>query len=304
MITASADAFLEQLATIAPDPARALPRGVLMVMPEQFFVEHETAADNVYVDTKHSADAGLAARQAESLAQLIENVGVPVQRFPGRQELPDGVFSNNVFATVPGKLVIGAMYHPVRQEEGEREDIRQWFAEAQGREITVLDRATCVAELTGALIIDRARNVGLCGMSHRVDDAGARAMHEALDLDLTYQFDLTPDEYHTNVVLSVLAGRACVAVPDSFADPKVADVLEAAFPGRCLLLTREEKLAFAGNCIALTDRDLFMSARAEAALRPESRRALTDWGFRIHAPDLSQLELAGGSLRCMVTEIF
>lgn len=304
MITADAGRFLEGLATLDADPKRAVPRGILMVMPNAWFVEHESAADNVYVDTETVADAGLAAEQAKALAQLVENIGVPVKRFDGRPDQPDAVFSNNVFATAPGKLVIGAMYHASRQPEGDREDIRDWFETEQGRETTVLDRNACVAEMTGALVIDRARNVGFCGMSQRVDEAGAIAMHEALGLDLTYRFDLQPDEYHTNVVLSVLAGRACVAVPDAFADPAVTGVLEAAFPDRCLFLTNEEKNEFAGNCIALTDRDLFMSARAEAALRPESRRTLTEWGFRSHAPDLSVLELAGGSLRCMVTEIF
>ena len=65
-----------------------------------------------------------------------------------------------------------------------------------------------------------------------------------------------------------------------------------------------DPLQIAANCIALTDRDLFMSARAEAALEPASRRTLEQWGFRIHSTDLSELELAGGSLRCLVTEIF
>jgi hypothetical protein len=304
MITGNPEEFLVRLASLEADPVRAVPRGVLMVMPNGFYVETQTAQDNVYVETDTVADAGKALQQAEALTRLVEAVGVPVKRFPGHPDQPDGVFSNNVFATAPGRGVIGAMCHPVRQPEGDREDIRAWLEQEQGAELTVLDREACVAEMTGALIIDRARNVGFCGMSQRVDDAGARAMHEGLGLELTYRFDLQPDEYHTNVVLSLLAGRACVAVPDAFADPAVSGVLEQAFPGRCLFLTTQEKEDFAANCIALTDRDLFMSARAEAALRSESRRTLADWGFRIHATDLSELELAGGSLRCMITELY
>lgn len=308
MITRDPERFLAALATRRADPGRAVPNGVLMVMPNAFFVETQTARDNAYVDTEAEADASLASRQAEDLARLVESVGVPVKRFSGHPDQPDGVFSNNVFATAPGRAVIGAMYHPVRQPEGDRTDIQDWLLQRNTRpapsSLTVLDRSACVAEMTGALVIDRARNVGYCGMSQRVDEAGAEAMHEALGLDLTWCFDLKPDEYHTNVVLSVLAGRACIAVPDAFADPGVAEVLKAAFPDRNLWLTTEEKEDFAANCIALTDRDLFMSARAEAGLRREHRSTLADWGFRIHATDLSELELAGGSLRCMITELF
>jgi hypothetical protein len=304
MITADPRVFLEHLATLTPDPARALPRGVMIILPEQFYVETQTARDNVYVDTEAEADPRLAWRETEALAQLVESVGLPVRRFPGRAGQPDGVFSNNVFATVPGRLVVGSMLHPIRRLEADREDIRDWILVDQGYELVELSRQHCVAELTGALVIDRSRNVGFCGMSQRVDEVGLAAMHEALGLDLTFRFDLNPDEYHTNVVLTVLAGRACVIHPGAFPDPAVAETLAAAFPGRCLEISEAEKVAFVANCIALTDADLFMSAAADAALSDHSRATLTDWGFTIHSTDLSELELAGGSLRCMITEIF
>lgn len=274
-----------------------------MVLPEQFYVEPESAADNVYLDLDDQADPALALTQAQALAALIESVGVPVKRFPGRRGQPDGVFSNNVFATAPGRAVVGHMAFASRQPEARRTDIREWLI-AQGYALTDLSGLDCVAELTGPLIIDRARNLGLCGMSGRVDAAGLQAMHDALGLALTYRFDLAPGEYHTNVVLSVLAGRACLFDPTAFAEGSVADTLSAAFAGHCVTITPEEKQAFAGNCIALTDRDLFMSSRAVGALSASSRQSLESLGFTIHSTDLSELERAGGSLRCMVTELF
>jgi hypothetical protein len=72
--------------------------------------------------------------------------------------------------------------------------------------------------LTGALVIDRARGLGYCGLSERCDAEGARLMHEAFGLRATLLFDLAPGEYHTNVVLAVLAGRAAVVCPRGFAD--------------------------------------------------------------------------------------
>jgi hypothetical protein len=303
MITADPAEFLARLGALESDPSRALPRGVLMVMPEQFYVEPETAADNVYLDLRDRADPVLASQQAQDLAVLIESIGIPVRRFPGRPDQPDGVFSNNVFATAPGRAVVGHMAFASRQPETRRTDIRDWLI-AQGYALADLSGMECIAELTGPLIIDRARNVGLCGMSGRVDEAGLVAMHEALGLALTYRFDLVPGEYHTNVVLSVLAGRACLFDPSAFADRSVPATLLRAFDGRCISITPAEKQGFVGNCIALTDRDLFMSARAEQALSAGSRQSLEALGFTIHSTDLSELERAGGSLRCMVTELF
>ena len=47
-----------------------------------------------------------------------------------------------------------------------------------------------------------------------------------------------------------------------------------------------------------------MSAAGAAALRSEQRQTLESAGFHVHAVDLSELEKAGGSLRCCVAEIW
>ena len=141
-------------------------------------------------------------------------------------------------------------------------------------------------------------------MSKRVNQAGLEAMHEAFDLKMTFAFDLDPEEYHTNVVMMVLASRACVIYPGAFVDPAVPEAIASAYPNRTLVLNQSEKDAFAGNCIALTNHDLFMSQTGVNALRVSSRETLESWGFTIHSTDLHEIEKAGGSLRCMVAEIF
>ena len=119
-----------------------------------------------------------------------------------------------------------------------------------------------------------------------------------------FSFKLQAEEYHTNVIMMVLAGRACVIYPGAFVDPYVPEAIARAFPGRTLVLTEAEKNAFAGNCIALSDKDLFMSQTGVDALRSTSLESLKAWGFTIHSTALNEIEKAGGSLRCMVAEIF
>ena len=141
--------------------------------------------------------------------------------------------------------------------------------------------------------------------AHRKElDSAIEAMQEAFDLPLMFSFELDSAEYHTNVVMSALASRACVVCPDAFPDPAVVDAIEATYPGRLLRLGEAEKLAFAGNCIALTDTDLFMSATGARALVPAHRDVLARWGFTLHTAELDEIEKAGGSLRCMIAEVF
>lgn len=282
-------------------PARA--KAVFLVEPADFKVNTESAIDNHYMDLDHKADPQRALEQARGLADLISRQGIEVVRFPGNRDTPDAIFPNNVFATTPERLIVGRMLRPSRQKEAERSDIRAYFRSLGYREID-LSKRDLVAELTGTLILDQARRIGFCGMTGRVDGAGLKAMHEAFDLKLTFSFQLRPLEYHTNVIMMVLASRACVIYPGGFMDPAVPAAIASAFPDRTLVLDSSEQHAFAANCIALTEKDLFMSRTAVDALRDSSRRTLENWGFEIHSTPLDEIEKAGGSLRCMVAEIY
>ena len=304
MMITNPDEFLEQINSgeyHAEFPACA--KAAMMVEPVDFTVNLQSATDNHYMDVTAVADKKRALAQSRALADLIRGQGIDVVVFPGDPETPDAIFPNNVFATTHQHFIIGHMLHPVRQKEAQRADIREYF-KSRGYKTMDLSKQDCVAELTGALIIDHARNIGFCGMSGRVDEAGLNAMHEAFGLKMMFAFDLQAEEYHTNVVMMILAGRVCVIYPEAFVNPVVPQAIAHAFPERTLILSEAEKNAFAGNCIALSDSDLFMSSTGYAALRQESRAKLEAWGFDIHHTPLDEIEKAGGSLRCMVAEIF
>lgn len=305
MITRDPAKFLAALeqGQLEPDAA-AFARASFLVEPSGFFISEQTAQDNLYMDTAAGVDKQRALDQHRQLSDAISQAGLPTIRFPGRQGTPDDVFPNNVFATVQGRLIIGAMLHPERQQEANRDDIRGFFNQVLGYETYELDRHNLVAELTGVLVIDRGRRIGYCGMTQRVDDAGCRAMHDAFNLKATFQFDLKPEEYHTNVVMAVLSSRALVICPDAFVDPAVPEAIAQVYGDHVIKITREQKTGFAGNIISLSDKDVFMSAVAARALGDDNLKKLHDWGFIVHQIALDEIEKAGGSLRCMVAEIY
>lgn len=305
MITTSPSEFLHAFAALAPRPdAAATARAAFLVAPTGFALAEESARDNRYMDMRLAVDPLKALAQHGALAQALR-ADLPVITFPGDPATPDAVFPNNVFATAPGRLIVGRMLHPVRQREAQRRDIRDFFGEVLGYD--EIDLSGCdglVAELTGSLIVDRARGVGYCGLSERCDLAGAQAMHQAFDLRLTFCFELAPTEYHTNVVLTLLASRAAIIAADGFRDAAAAQALATAYGERAIWLTPAQKQAFAGNAITLTDERVWMSARAATSLTDEQREALASYGFAIGAVDLGEIEKAGGSLRCCVGEIY
>ena len=216
MITTDLDRFLALARACAPDFGPATARAAFLVTPEGFARAEESAQDNRYMAAAgYHAEAALAEHRA---LQRALSADVPVFAFPGDPATPDAVFPNNVFAIArpdaqvlpqaPPRLLVGRMRHAVRQAEAARADIRGFFRDTAGAVEIDLSQQPHPCELTGSLVIDRARGLGFCGLSERCDEAGAALMHEAFGLRATLLFDLAAGEYHTNVVLAVLAGRA------------------------------------------------------------------------------------------------
>ena len=303
MFTRNTAAFLAYARSCRPDFGPAIAKAAFLVAPDGFGLAAESAIDNRYMAEAAAFDAARASAQHRELQRAL-STELPTICFAGDPATPDAVFPNNVFATAPGRSIIGRMRHPVRQREAARADIRRFFAETLGYAEIDLSLQPHVCELTGALVIDRARGLGFCGLSERCDETGAQLMHEAFGLRATLMFDLAPGEYHTNVVLAVLASRAALICADGFADPMVAETIAAVYAPHAIRLSPHERAAFAGNAIALQPDTVWMSATAAGALSSASQATLAAAGFTVRSTALEAIEAAGGSLRCCVGEVY
>ncbi len=296
-------AFLACKPAGLPVDRAATPRAAFLVTPEGFALAEQSAADNRYMDMGRQVSTERALAQHRALHRAISGT-LPCIAFAGDAATPDAVFPNNVFGTAPGRVILGHMRHPVRQREAQRADITGFFTQALGYELHDLRAQPGICELTGSMVIDRARGIGFVGLSERCDAQGAFAMHEAFGLRASFRFALHPDEYHANVVMSVLASRAVVICPDGFAEEAAASAIARVYAPAVIELDRTEKIAFAANCIALDAGTVWMSEAAADGLRPASRAGFERCGFRIAAVALDEIEKAGGSLRCCVGEIY
>ncbi|MBA3486732.1 MAG: amidinotransferase [Lysobacter sp.] len=303
IITRDIAAFLQHAQNATPDFGPPTARAAFLVSPDGFRLAHESATDNRYMAQAQAFDAAGASAQHRQLHRAMSRV-LPTVCFCGDPETPDAVFPNNVFATTAGRYVVARMRHPVRQREAAREDIRGFFGGLLDYAEIDLSTQPEVCELTGAVVVDRARGLGFAGLSERCTERGARLMHEALGLRATLMFDLAQGEYHTNVVLAVLAGRAALVCPRGFADASVVEAIGSLYAPHAVALSASEHAAFAGNAIALSGQQVWMSQGAAQSLTPTSRKALEEAGFEVVAIELDAIEAAGGSLRCCIGEVF
>lgn len=305
MLVTDPQAFLAAWRALPASPwGEAFPKAAMLMSPTGLSTLAVTQADNRYMATDATVDEVGVHAEHRALAAALSSE-LPVWTFPGDAATPDATFLNNAFATVPGRLILGAMRYPERQRETRRRDVRDFFEALLRYERVDLAAARgCVAELTGSLVIDRRRGVGFCGLGERCDLAGAEAMHAAFGLRLTFAFDLAAGEYHTNVIMSVLGGRTAVLCPQGFADGAAAQAIHEAYGDELVELSEAEKAGFAGNCISLRPGTVWMSGHARRSLSAAAAEAVAARGWRIRSVELAQIEKAGGSLRCCVGEVF
>jgi hypothetical protein len=303
MITRDTQAFLNFARGCAPDFGPPTARAAFLVAPDGFTLAEQSAQDNRYMAEAGAFDASRASQQHRDLHRAF-SATLPTVCFAGNPDTPDALFPNNVFATANGRYIVGRMRHEVRQREATRDDIRGFFASVLDYAEIDLSTQEHSCELTGSLVIDRARGLGFCGLSERCDEEGARLMHEAFGLRATLLFDLAVGEYHTNVVLAVLAGRAAIICAEGFADYAAVDAIAAFYAPHVALCSRAEHAAFVGNAIALSPDKVWMSEKASDALSEANRTVLKGAGFEVAKVELDAIEAAGGSLRCCVGEIF
>lgn len=303
MITRDTHAFLTFARGCATDFGPAAARAAFLVAPDGFTLAEQSAQDNRYMAEAGAFDAVRASQQHRELHRAFSAV-LPTVCFAGNPDTPDALFPNNVFGTAAGRYIVGRMRHEVRQREAARDDIRGFFAGVLDYAEIDLSMQEHPCELTGALVIDRARGLGFCGLSERCDEEGARLMHEAFGLRATLLFDLAPGEYHTNVVLAVLAGHAAIVCPQGFADRAAVEAIASLYAPHVVQCSAAEHAAFVGNAIALSPETVWMSARAGRALTDANRDVLRGAGFDVATVELDAIEAGGGSLRCCVGEIF
>jgi hypothetical protein len=299
-----------------------------MVRPKAFGYNPETAHTNTFQSPPQPGgrDARAAARQEfERLAQALVSEGVAVcavedSALPAK---PDAVFPNNwVSFHEDGTLVLYPLQSASRRFERRPEVIEAavhalgfrvshlldltWF-EAQGKYL----------EGTGSLVLDNVARVAYACLSPRTHPEVLSEWSRALGYEVV-TFSATDRAgvplYHTNVLMCIGA-RAVVIGSVAIAAADRARVLERLTgKGRDIIEIGHEELGrFAGNMLELgtwdealgDSRVLVMSDSARRALEPEAFARLsgcTDAVLAVPVPTIERL--GGGSVRCMLAEVF
>ena len=293
---------------------------ILMVRPANFGFNPETAESNAFQQRLDLSPSEVASRAVVEFDRMVESlrdngVEVVVLKEPYDAETPDAVFPNNWFSTHPdGTLVLYPMEAPARRRErGLQAAVENHFSASRTLDLTTHESKGKYLEGTGSLVIDHKNKIAFACLSSRTHPDLLNEWAEKMSFRTVcfHAYDADGGEiYHTNVMM-FLTNRFAVACIESITDKEERTRFKKAVAstGRELMeISHDQMNNFAGNMIEITnsqgDPIILASRSAVDALNGDQLDALESEA-RVIAFDIDVIETCGGgSVRCMVAELF
>src|SRR3954465_11008005 len=308
-----------------PRVSAQAPSAVILVRALKFKPNPATAADNAFQRDAPQGQpddqtSSKALSEMDALAQTLRDAGVRVHVFQDEDHTrPDSVFPNNWLSTHAGGYVaVYPMYASNRRHE-RRADVLEML-KSEYRCQTIVDYSGLepdgiFLEGTGAMVLDHLSRVAYMAVSYRADTH----VLERFCSDFNYEpmaFEAVDSDgvpvYHTNVMACVGTELALIAlemIPDEQRREQVRQRLMV-HDRTVVPLTEQQVREFAGNAVELTGRTpddrprsiMTMSERARRSLTREQVAAVEE-SCEIVSVDIPTIELAGGSVRCMIAGV-
>ncbi len=296
---------------------------ILMVRPKAFGFNEETAKSNAFQSFDDQADSKLISEKAlqefDAMVAKLKATGVNVMvvedsDYPVK---PDAIFPNNWFSTQVG----GALYTYPMESPTRRAEFRPVLVDQIGEKFTInaafdlSDRADeeQYLEGTGSMILDRVAKICYACLSPRT--------HEKLLRDWCKISGYTPvvfnsvdgkDQaiYHTNVMMGLGTDYVVICL-ESIKNPSHKRTLIESFrsTGKDIIeISLEQVNGFAGNVLEISnvsdEKLLVMSSRAKSVLNPDQIKRIEKYAKILDFPIPTIERYGGGSVRCMIAELF
>jgi hypothetical protein len=295
---------------------------LLMVRPAAFGYNDETAANNYFqhntvMDRETLQQTALA--EFDAMVNLLRSHDVDVLVLEDSKEppKPDAIFPNNWISTSPdGKIFVYPMYAPNRRTEKRGEildqlarefvvnDLQDWSEfEVEGRFL----------EGTGSMVIDFDHEMIYAAISERTNLSVLEKFASGNGFQAIVFLATDKDGqpvYHTNVVMALGEKFAILceeAIEEEWELIAVTQLLESSHH-TIIQITREQMHAFAGNMLEVKNKKgeslIVLSQTAMDSLRTDQLKKLESYGklIPVAVPTIENVE--GGSVRCMMAEIF
>ena len=297
---------------------------ILMIRPAHFGYNEQTAENNSFqtkpgLEVKVGDVQKLAAIEFDQFVELLRQVEIKVLVYddPGDPVKPDVIFPNNWFSThEDGSLITYPMFAENRRLERDEkliEQIDHSYLIKDRYSFEQYEDENIFLEGTGSMILDRQHKIVYACLSKRTDISlldkfcllksyKKVAFHASGSNDVPI--------YHTNVMMA-LGSQFAIVCLEVIKDNDERTLLRKTLnrTGKTIIeITEEQMNHFAGNMLEVKNQSdetiIVMSRTAKKSLTKPQLKRLSDFGTILSA-DIPVIEkYGGGSVRCMMAEIF
>lgn len=294
---------------------------VLLIRPANFGYNLETASSNAFqnntINTQETSRKALV--EFEKLAQTLCEKGIEVTLAEDSKNpvKPDAIFPNNWGSFhADGRIVLYPMMAKNRRLERRPELLESLNQKFDIKEIIDLshhEEKGVFLEGTGSIIFDH--------LHKKAYACGSPRTNEQLFLETAIRLGYEPiyfhakDEsgkaiYHTNVMLTIGTEFAAICLDSIHQEEEKLLVTQALKnTGKQIIrLSFEQMHAFCGNMLELqTPHASNLLALSQTAFDhlTSQQRAILEKSCELMPVDISTIEqVGGGSVRCMITELF
>lgn len=307
-------------------PDSSIAKCVLMIEPAAFGYNRQTAVNNFFQkepdispeDIQRDALEEFQAMTAKLRANGIEIISIKDTLHPHK---PDAIFPNNWVSFHEGGLVvIYPMFAHNRRLERRLEILEA--IEQQGKildnvdNISVWEEDKRFLEGSGSLVLDRKNGIAYAALSGRTDQSAVEQYCRIYNYEpilFTAHHTVNgkrKNVYHTNVMMCI-ADKFAVVCLTSIDDPTERKIVTEYLTrsGKEIIEISEEQMHhFAGNMLQLQNDSgkhfLVMSQSAHESLTVSQIDKLKSFNELIICPIPTIEQVGGGSVRCMMAEIF
>lgn len=298
---------------------------ILMVRPARFGSNPETLENNAFQSREEILDnATLSARAVEEFDNMVSvlrshGVHVVIAEDTPIPSKPDAVFPNNwISFHEDGSVITYPMFAPSRRME-RREDIidqigeRYMIKNRYSFEFYEHEVPTAFLEGTGSMVFDRSAKVVYACLSPRTDALLIDKFCLLTGMEsciFKARDENNIDIYHTNVMMAIGVDFAVVCL-DAIVEPNSRNEVTLLLKksGKDIIpISLKQMGQFAGNMLevknTLGKRYLCMSQTAYNSLDENQKQQLSAKTSLLPIPIPNIEKFGGGSVRCMMAEIF
>lgn len=299
---------------------------ILMIEPTNFGFNEQTSVNNYFQQKINAFDVDIQQYALEEFNEMVKSlrakdVNILVVKDTLQPHTPDSIFPNNwVSFHKGGQVVLYPLFAENRRKE-RRKDIFQ-LIEEKGTTINNVDDFTfweeknLFLEGTGSMVFDRVNKIAYAALSERTDKYIFLQFCKIFDFEPVYfsAYQLVNKKrlpiYHTNVMMCVADNYAVICtdcIDNTVERKKVMDSLKKNRK-EIIAISETQMHSFAGNMLQVKNGKgeplLVMSQSAYNTLTKKQIERLNSFN-ELTVVAIPTIEIiGGGSVRCMMAEIF